>query len=198
MALITSAASLAEPPSAPALSEGPSLRARVSARPRLKVLKRLQAKGNRLLLGGSCDSAGRCSFEAKCAEPLLGGTIALSGRSLRWSRLWLLPGLADAATRVEVCSAVDLRTGKPDAELRLGLRRAFSKRGLSLVHAVPLSLPLGGEQEGGGRSPPLRLEVGATLDVPAEVTLSARDPRAALRSARFSVDIDRADLCVEY
>lgn len=152
LALITSAASLAEPPSAPALSEGPSLRARVSARPRLKVLKRLQAKGNRLLLGGSCgarererseereracvcmstradaadgappahraDSAGRCSFEAKCAEPLLGGTIALSGRSLRWSRLWLLPGLADAATRVEVCSAVDLRTGKPDAELR--------------------------------------------------------------------------------
>ena len=145
-----SAASLSEPPSVPALSEGPSLRARVSARPCLKVLKRLQAKGNRLLLGGSCgarereakretacvcmstradaadgaplahraDSAGRCSFEAKCAEPLLGGTIALSGRSLRWSRLWLLPGLADAATRVEVCSAVDLRTGKPDAELR--------------------------------------------------------------------------------
>ncbi|EOD08261.1 hypothetical protein EMIHUDRAFT_208370 [Emiliania huxleyi CCMP1516] len=190
LALITSAASLAEPPSAPALSEGPSLRARVSARPRLKVLKRLQAKGNRLLLGGSCDSAGRCSFEAKCAEPLLGGTIALSGRSLRWSRLWLLPGLADAATRVEVCSAVDLRTGKPDAELR---------RGLSLVHAVPLSLPLGGEQ---ARLRETALEARGTraarANVPAEVTLSARDPRAALRSARFSVDIDRADLCVEY
>lgn len=119
--------------------------------------------------------------------------------------MWLLPGLADAATRLEFVATADLCTRRTDARLQLGLRRRFASRGISLVHALPLD----------GACGRLRLDAGATLSVPAELELSASElcANSAKNSAQsrkggakavaepapvlFALDLDRLDLRLE-
>ena len=65
----------------------------------------------------------------------LGGELALNDLStLRWRKTWFLPGLTDAATRIETRAAIDLRSGRPDAQLKLGLRRLLAPPGARFVH----------------------------------------------------------------
>jgi len=61
------------------------------------------------------------SFETKISDVFLGGSITVTNLSrLEWTKMWLFPGLTDAATRVELRSTFDLSTGRGDAELRYG------------------------------------------------------------------------------
>ena len=117
-------------------------------------------------------------------------------------------------------SYVDLKTGRADAQLKLGLRR---RRGLqhSTVLAVADGVTPGCTASLTARtrccrmSPPglslvraisldkgqghLSLDVGATLLFPEELSLSVReDPRAAAQRASLQVDFDRVELRVEY
>ena len=68
-----------------------------------------------------------------------GGDLSLSDMSqLQWSKMWVFPGLSDAATRVEARCKLDLKTGQPDLRLKLGLRRRFAQPGMSFVHDIPI------------------------------------------------------------
>jgi len=144
------------------------------------------------------------TFETTWRDKWVGGELALSDLSqLQWTKAWFFPGLSDAATRVEARCAVDLRTGQPDLELKLGLRRRFAKPGISLVHDIPLD----------GKRGHAKLSVGSTITVPEELQLTGADVAAAakakrdgkeaeamalLKQAYFDVDIDRLDLLLEY
>jgi len=161
-----------------------------SLRPVVKLRKRLRT----LCIG--CDYHvvdRRASFETTWRDTLVGGDLAFNMTQLQWTKAWYLPGLADAATRVELRSVIDFRTGRGDAELRLGLRRSFSKRGLSLVHQVDV-----------GGTGHCKVDVGATLTVPDELQLSAQEllrpspTRGRSGDARFGIDVDRLDLRLDF
>lgn len=110
---------------------------------------------------------------------------------VEWSKIWLLPGLMDAATKVEVVSRVDLRTRRTNTQLKLGLWRRLSAPGLSLVRAVSLD----------GGAGHISLDLGATLQFPDEVVLRAGAVRSRFATAevvRLEVDFDRLDIRVEY
>ena len=107
------------------------------------------------------------------------------------AQAWFFPGLTDAATRVELATSVDLQTGRVDARLRLGLRRRFSSKGLSLVHALPLD----------GSHGRCKLDIGATLSMPEELELTSddlRERRNSLRDVKLGIDFDRLDLRIMY
>ena len=112
-------------------------------------------------------------------------------RELEWSKLILFPGLFDAATKIELRSSIDLRSGKSMAEAKLGLCRRFraASTGLGLVHGIPLGSDSG-----------LGVDVGACLAVPEELRI-ATTGGAGLReladAAHFHVDIDRLELVVD-
>ena len=73
-------------------------------------------------------------LETTWHDPRLGGQLSLRDLStLEWRKTWLFPGIADAATRVEVRSTLDLQTARPDVRLKLGLRRSFASSGMSFV-----------------------------------------------------------------
>jgi hypothetical protein len=188
LVLTESKAATKEGPTAP---KGLGVTIQNQLQPTLKLCKQIDALGTSLALGCSADLGGRTvEFDAACRDTLVGGQFKLtSARQLEWSKMWLFPGLTDAATRVQVRSALDLRTGKADAEVKLGLRRLMSKRGLSLVHRVPLDL----------RTDAVRASVdfGATITVPDELKIGTAED-AGLRqladAARVVVDLDRLEL----
>ena len=114
----------------------PIFRADVTAKPTLKIRKRLAALGTKLTLGGDVDLLERTvAGEASWEDAALGGELSLSAsadeRLLRYRTTWFFPGLTDAATRVEVTSSLDLHTMRGDAELKVGLRRKFARRGVA-------------------------------------------------------------------
>ena len=123
----------------------PQLKLKYSAAPHLKLRKKLSVLKTRLVVGADYDLADRvATFETTWKDELLGGDLSLKNLTLiTWRRTWLFPGLTDAATKVEVRSWLNLQTGRADAEVKLGLRRRFSKKGLSLVHSLPLDGPGG-------------------------------------------------------
>ena len=121
-------------------------------------------------------------------DPLLGGRVELEGTGqASWRKLWLFPGLSDAATRVEVRSSVNLRTGRAHGEVKLGLRglRPEAKNSLRLVHRERLRHNLD-------------LDAGATLTLPDELRLatSSSDMRQLFDDASVELDLDQLDLCV--
>ena len=178
---------------APANDE-PRLKFSNSVRPCLRLRKTIQALGTQLSLGArphatdsppharitpaSHRTGADChvlekeaTFEASWRDVWLGGELSLSDLSqLKWSKTWIFPGLADAATRVEVKSTLDLKTARPDVRFKLGLRRPFAPPGLSFVHDVPLD----------GKNGKAKLSVGATVTVPDELQLSAADVPAVV------------------
>lgn len=178
---------------APANDE-PRLKFSNSVRPCLRLRKTIQALGTQLSLGArphatdsppharitpaSHRTGADChvlekeaTFEASWRDVWLGGELSLSDLSqLKWSKTWIFPGLADAATRVEVKSTLDLKTARPDVRFKLGLRRPFAPPGLSFVHDVPLD----------GKNGKAKLSVGATVTVPVELQLSAADVPAVV------------------
>ncbi len=133
---------------------------------------------------------------ASWREPFAGGKVAVrapaasdADPTLEWSKLWVVPGLFDAATRLQLRSTLNLRTGVADADLRLGLRRRERGPGLHLVHRIPV-------ERSGGRC---AVDVGATFTVPAEVRVSARGGLDdELRSEHLvKAELDKINLCFD-
>jgi hypothetical protein len=108
-------------------------------------------------------------------------------RTLEWRKLVLLPGILDAATKLEMRSTLDLRTWRPTVEAKLGLRRKFASSGLSLIHRVELAR---------GCS----LDVGATLTLPEELrlaTTAGAGLRELAQAARVGVELDTLEVSVD-
>ena len=195
---------LLEPNSAPPAQQGastdsgapPMVQVSGSASPRLKLRKRIPTMDG-AHVGCTIELDGATHFDAAVREPWLRGRVELKGQRVEWRKMWLFPGLVDAATRVELRSAVDLRDGRARSEFRLGLRGVRST-GLSLVHRVAV---------GSGRVGPwtcdCSVDVGATLVVPDEFTLSLSggdgggNVEETIRDARISADFDRLDVCLD-
>ena len=174
------------PPSPPPAFPCPRLVPLWRVRPRLRLTKRFQ-RGS---VTCTCDIDGNPHLEMRVREPLLGGHVELDSGSARlvWCKLWLFPGLTDAATRLELRSSLDMRSGRSDSEVRLRLRgvRRDGANGLRLVHRVPMSSRVS-------------LDAGASLTLPDELRLStdgSSDLRA-LASTQVELLVDQLDLRVE-
>lgn len=163
-----------------------------SASPRLRLRKRIP-KVDGAHIGCSVGLDGVAHFDAALREPWLKGRVELTRERVEWRKMWLFPGLVDAATRVELRSALDLRDGHTSSELRLGLR-GIRPRGLSLVHRVPIR-----NVRVGQLACDCSVDVGATLVVPEELKLglSGCTVDNSLHSTKVDIDFDRLDLCVE-
>ena len=183
------------PSAPPDVAPRPRVVVTSSVEPRLRLRKQFRAK-----VGGfdeaaivcSCAVDGTAELEAHCREPLLRGNLELREGELAWSKLWLFPGLTDAATRVLLRSTLDLGTGRVDSELKLTLRRRLSPRGLQLIHRVPLATASNYRSS---------VDVGATITVPEELRLTTRRTgglRQLAESAQFEVDFDCLDVCVDF
>ena len=135
----------------------PRLKLSCAVRPCIKLRKSIEALGTTLSFGADYHVREKeAHFETTWHDPRLGGQLSLRDLSrLEWRKTWLFPGLADAATRVEVRSTLDLRTAQPDVRLKLGLRRSFASSGMSFVQDVPLD----------GSDGHCKVSVGATLTV---------------------------------
>jgi hypothetical protein len=136
----------------------------------------------------TCAVDGKTHIGAIVQEPLLGGRMELEGTGkASWRKLWLFPGLSDAATRVEVRSSVDLRTGRAHGEVKLGLRglRHETKNRLRLVHRERLRHNLD-------------LDARVTLTLPDELRLAtdSNGMRQLVNDARVELDLDELDLCI--
>eukprot|EP00316_Scyphosphaera_apsteinii_P017476 CAMPEP_0119323720 /NCGR_PEP_ID=MMETSP1333-20130426/61404_1 /TAXON_ID=418940 /ORGANISM="Scyphosphaera apsteinii, Strain RCC1455" /LENGTH=178 /DNA_ID=CAMNT_0007331237 /DNA_START=83 /DNA_END=622 /DNA_ORIENTATION=+ len=172
--------------------------------PLLKLRKRLNTLGTTVSLGCDYDVFSRVvTFDTTWCDSIVGGELSLSNfAQLEWRKVWLFPGLSDAATRIELSSSFDLTSRCADAKLRVGLRRKFSKRGLSFVHTMPLD----------GKTGHCKLDLGASLTVPNELQLTDADVRDAARrltrrgfgtgstppfagpEMNFALDLDRLDI----
>lgn len=202
------AASKVEPPR----SAGPALELSGNVQPRLRLRRVFYTTFFGDAVSGAALEAdvgldGMASVEASVRDSRFGSTLVLrsdvrtdlgSGleppeRTLEWSKHLIMPGLLDSATRLTLRSSLDLRTGKPSAEVKLGLRRKQASRGLRLVHR--LGLP---QLEGvAGRC---SLDVGGTLTLPDSLVLSTEaggGPRQLLDAARVQADFDTFDLLVD-
>uniref|UniRef100_A0A7S0JET2 Uncharacterized protein n=1 Tax=Calcidiscus leptoporus TaxID=127549 RepID=A0A7S0JET2_9EUKA len=179
------------PPSSDDSSSTLPLSCRATVTPRVHVSKHTECLGCALTVAAEYDLAERAvSYEASLEERLAGGAISMRNQSVTWTKAWFFPGLTDAMTRLELHTSFDVRTGRADGRLRLGLRRRFSPKGLSLVHSLPV------DREGR-----CKLEVGATLTVPDDLELSSDDVlagRNSLRDARFGIDVDHLVLRLMY
>jgi len=173
----------AEPPPPPVVL-------RASARPRLKVTKEIIPGASVACMRDCID--GTLSLEASCAAPSpIGGRLKLVDQSsLEWARMWLFTGLADAATKVQLRTSVDLRTGRTDGAVSIGLRRKVCARGVSFVHRQPID----------GLPCRCHVDVGATLVMPDELRLAVGSGSSGLRelaeAARVELDADRLELCL--
>ena len=166
----------------------PIFRADVTAKPTLKIRKRLAALGTKLTLGGDVDllehgggrGVGGGRGAGRRAEPRRAGGRGCSTEDV------VLPWLTDAATRVEVTSSLDLHV-RSDAEPKVGLRRESARRGVGIVHTLDLAQGV-------------RADVGATLHPPDEVSVGVgrgddAPPRPPLA---VEVDLDRLDLRLDF
>ena len=156
--------------------------------PRLRLMRRLpNVEGGSI--GCTVGLDGAAHVDATARDPLVGGKFEWSSGApsrLSWCKMWLFPGLTDAATRVELrCST------EGEAELKLGLMGRTRPRGLSLVHRIPVPIA-------GVSNCKCDLDVGATLLVPAELKLgSGSGLRALAEAAQIEADVDKLDLCIE-
>lgn len=179
----------------------PRVKLSCGVKPCIKLRKSIEALGTTLSFGADYHVREKeAHFETTWHDPRLGGQLSLRDLStLEWRKTWLFPGIADAATRVEVRSTLDLQTAQPDVRLKLGLRRSFASSGMSFVQDVPLD----------GADGHCKVSVGATVTVPDELQLSAADVPAVVRRGRaadvpllnqayVAVDLDRLDLLIEY
>ena len=118
----------------------PRVKLTSNLRPCIKLRKSIEALGQTLSFGADYHVREKeAHFETTWHDPRLGGQLSLRDLStLEWRKTWLFPGIADAATRVEVRSTLDLQTAQPDVRLKLGLRRSFASSGMSFVQDVPL------------------------------------------------------------
>ena len=180
------------PPSPPTAIQWPRVTTLWNVAPRLRVTKRIfDGRGS---VTCTLSEGGTAQLDAAVREPLFRGEVQLDGGTskLTWCKLWLFPGLSDAATRVELRSALDLRSGKCHAEVNLGLRgarREATKNSLRIVHRQPV--------HGGGV---VNVDAGALLTLPDELRL-ATDGTGGLRAlatkARMEVEVDQLDVCIE-
>ena len=171
-----------------------SVDAKVSVKPCVKVRKNLRFLSTKLSVHWEHDVADKVTtYHTSWKDTVVGGDLSLQNLTLLvWKKTWLLPGLTDAATKVQVRSFWNLKTGQADARVSLGLRRRFSPQGLSLVHSVPV--------DAHGRC---TLDRGCTVTVPEELQVTARhlvesSHSAVLPAPRFCVDFDRLDLCLDF
>ena len=118
----------------------PRVKLSCGVKPCIKLRKSIEALGTTLSFGADYHVREKeAHFETTWHDPRLGGQLSLRDLStLEWRKTWLFPGIADAATRVEVRSTLDLQTAQPDVRLKLGLRRSFASSGMSFVQDVPL------------------------------------------------------------
>ncbi len=171
--------------------------------PGIKLRKQFHALRNTFTFG--------CNYDVTKGSVLLittwkdfppGGSLSFTNfTALEWHNTLLLPGIADAATSFKLSASCDLRTRAIDARLQLGLRRRLTSSSISLVHTLPLD----------GANENIRLDAGATLNVPAVIDLSlcelrgraAHDNKLAVANvepmpALLAVDFDRLDLRIEF
>lgn len=173
-----------------------------NVKPRLLLRKRLQpalpleVKDLTLICGVDMLEPKKLpALGASCTEPWLRGRIGLKASQgtdpvAEWTRTWIVPGLLDAATRFTTRVNLNLRTGRPDADLRLGLRRTPRGPGVALVHQMKLE------------GTPCSVDLGATITVPEELRLAARgglSHRGGVRGKKMllGIDVDTFDVCVD-
>jgi hypothetical protein len=176
------------PPSAPSRRLPiPRLILSSSVLPRLRLRRALpMVDGGAVRVTLGLDGSAQMDITAR--DPIIGGQLEInSGGRLGWRKLWLFPGLTDAATRVDVGVSTD-----EGVVLKLGLMSRDRAKGLRLVHRVPV--PSGFMPSNTSCS----IDVGATLQVPAELKLgSGSGLRALGEAAQVEADLDCLDLCVE-
>lgn len=175
------------PPSSPGNLPFPQLILSSSVNPRLRLRKALpQLEGG--ALGCTIGLDGRAQLEAMAQDPVIGGRIEINSRGhIGWSKLWLFPGLTDAATRVHLGCSTDR-----GLELKLGLMSRERPRGLRLIHRVPMPIAFT------PRNTKCSIDIGATLQVPAELTLgNGNGLRQFCEAAQVEADLDCLDLSVE-
>ena len=187
------------PPSAPPAFAWPPIDTVWRVKPRLRITKHFYLTRGMLRHHGSVTCTmrhdGSAQLDAKVQEPLFGGDVCLDGGAsiVTWCKLWLFPGLTDSATRVELRSAFDLRTGKGHSEVKLGLRGLRREQGLKnslrLVHRQSVN---GGDV--------LNVDAGALLTLPDELRVST-DGTGGLRKlaskALVEIEVDQLDVCID-
>ena len=181
-----------------------SLKPRLALRKRVRVPERVADFITGVLVGADVGLDGSTSFEASVRDKYIDGKISLRTnvctdggapeRTLEWTKAFILPGLLDSATRLTLRSTLDLRTGAPSGEVKLGLRRRQPSRGLRLVQR--LAVPLEGTPFEGR----CFVDVGATVTLPDDLHLGTEEgagPKQLLDSAQFGVDADTLILHLE-
>ena len=164
----------------------------VDVQPCLKLSRRI---GNTATIVSTTSLVGGETTIA-CHRKVFGGRLALLVRARRfeYSKLWLLPGIADASTRFEARSVLDLRARRAEHELKLTLQRqrsTISASGCRILHKI-----------GDRRTSPFSVHLGATLHAPEELSLRLGGTGIGLRelfkqAALVKVEVDCLDLCVE-
>jgi len=165
-----------------------------TAKPTLKLRKTVKARGTDIKLGADVREEDACA-NASCEEPWLGGElsvqdVSVSGQAspyVEWRKDYELPGISDTATKVELRSTVDLKTGTPDVGVKISLWKK-QKAGLSFEKEIPIE----------GTEGHVKAAVGTCLYIPNEVGLAATDLKKGAKMPFVAADIDKLDLVVEY
>ena len=160
------------------------------------VSPRLQLRRRTKFLDGAhvgitLDLSGTATLDAAAREPWLNGIVSITRERCEWRKLWMFPGLLDAAMHIELCSAVDLRSGRRCGDMKLGLR-GVRRNELGLVHRVPL-----GTRRLGPCSCSCGVNVGMMLMVPDELKISLGDTDTLLRDAHFEAHFNQLDVVIE-
>lgn len=186
---------LLEPLSLP-LSQGSAANAQPKLLFHSNVSPRLQVRRRSNFLDGAhvgvtLDLSGAATLDAAACEPWLNGIVSITRERCEWRKLWMFPGLLDAAMHIELCSAIDLRSGRHRGDMKLGLR-GVRRTEVGLVHRVPL-----GTRQLGPCSCSCGVNVGVMLMVPNELRISLGDTDGLLRDARFEAHFNQLDLVIE-
>ena len=182
--------------SEPEASPAPRLVITSNLQPRLRLKKRLS---DNAAIGCVVAKDGNMEVQANYRDSIFGGQFVLTNMdTLEWSKLWLFPGISDAATRLQIRSTLNLRTGRADGGVSLGLRRSSESgswaRAIRLVHRVPINA-----------APGCAIDIGASIRLPEEISLSSEawasggmgGLRKEVENARVHVDLDTLDLCID-
>lgn len=129
------------------------------------------------------------TFRSDWVDTIVGGTLALQGSSLRWTKM-VLPGFYDVATRVKVTAAVDIRTAETESNVEVALRRGpVTRRGLQLEKEFPID----------GADGHFKVGVAGALEFPDVIGVSG-DPSSGLNVSEVQITLvlDRVDLLVDF
>lgn len=183
------------------LIKTPGCRLGASAQPRIKLRKQFNSHRNTFTVGCDYDLVARAALLKTIWRDFpAGGSLSLTNlKALEWRNTLLLPGIADAAMRLDLSASADLRTRCIDVRLKLGLRRQFPWRGISFINTLPLD----------GSSGRCYLDTGATLSVPVEIDVNVRQLCHATPCAKemvdakdepllLALDFDQLDLRLEF